>query len=401
MSNKLKVLWCSDLVTPTGFARVSHSLLETLKEKYDIIGLGVNYRGDPHPYPYPIYPAGIGGRVFGEDRLVNILNSTKFDILYIINDAWIVNNYLEAIKTNVTMPLPKIVVYFPVDSANHDPEWYTNFRMVDRAVTYTEFGKGVVNNPFCAPNLKLDIIPHGTNPKVFYKKFTNRKDAKALMVGHEKDPNSFIFLSANRNQPRKRLDIVLNAFKLFAEGKNDVLLHMHCGVRDSHIDVAKLSQRLGIDSKLILTNLASGVQHVPDIKLNDIYNAADVGLNSSMGEGWGLTSIEHAMTGAPQIVPDHSACREIFSDCGLLVPTITDFTFDNSMTVGRLITPEALAGKMNQIYTDKDLYKELSDKSIEKFSDPRYSWEYIAGQWDKLFTEVLSDNVNSLPEQHS
>ena len=388
--SKPKVLVCGDLVIPTGFGRVLHSILHTLKDKYEIVGLGVNYRGDPHSYPYPIYPAGVGGKPFGEDRLVTILNNTKFDILYIINDSWIIHNYLEVIKKNVTVPLPKIVVYFPVDSRNHDKDWYTNYHMVSRAVTYTEFGKEVVNDPGCAPGLRVDIIPHGVDQQVFYKKFTNRKDAKKILIDNQKDPNSFVFLSANRNQPRKKLDITMEGFKLFAEGKNDVLLHMHCGVRDAHIDVPKLSIRLGIDNKIILTNLNMGVQQVPESTLNDIYNAADVGLNTSLGEGWGLTSIEHAMTGAPQIVPDHSACREIFSDCGLLVPPVTNVTFDNSMTVGRLITPEGLAEKMNLIYTDKNLYKILSDKSIEKFSNIKYSWVTISEQWDQIFTEVLT-----------
>lgn len=393
---KAKVLWISDLVTPTGFARVSHSIIEHLTDKYDIVGLGVNYRGDPHNYNFPIYPASLGGRIFGEDRLVNILNNSKFDILYILNDAWVVNNYLDFIKKNVKTKLPKIVVYFPVDSTNHDPDWYSNFDIVSKAVTYTEFGRTVVNDPKCKEDLELSIIPHGVNQDLFYKKYTNRKDAKRALVGKNKNPDSFIFLNANRNQPRKRLDITLNAFKLFAEGKDDVMLHMHCGVRDAHIDVAKLSQRLEIDNKLILTNLNPGVQTVSDSALNDIYNASDVGLNTSMGEGWGLTSIEHAMTGAPQIVPSHSACAEIFMDCGLLVPTTLDFTFDNSMTVGKLISPELLAEKMNLVYNDKELYKSLSAKSIDKFSDPKYSWKVISKQWDDVFTEVLKQDADNL-----
>jgi len=400
VDKKLRCLVVSDLVAPTGFSRVAHSILDNLKDKYDIVGLGVNYRGDPHNYNFPIYPAGIGGRIFGEDRLATILNHTKFDILFIINDAWIVHNYLEFIKSNVNVPLPKIVVYFPVDSRNHDPSWYKNFDMVSRAVTYTDFGRSVVNDVACSPNLKLDIIPHGVNQEVFYKKFTNRKDAKRSLLSGAKSDDGFIFLSAHRNQPRKRLDITLNAFKLFSENKKDVMLHMHCGVRDSHIDVAKFSQRIGIDNKLILTNLNGGVQAIPDSALNDIYNSADVGLNSSMGEGWGLPNIEHAMTGAPQIVPDHSACSEIYSGCGLLVPSVTDFTFDNSMTIGKLISPEGLASKMELIYSDKALYKELSDKSISKFADPKYSWKNISDTWDKLFSEVLLSNEHSLSGQH-
>lgn len=396
MAKKLKILWLSDLVTPTGFSRVAHSIIDNIKNEFDIVGLGVNYRGDPHQYTFPIYPAGMGGRIFGEDRLASMLNGTKFDILYILNDSWIINMYLDYIKKNVKTTLPKIVVYFPVDSKNHDPEWYSNFDIVSRAVTYTEFGKTVVNDDKCNKELKLDIIPHGVNKDIFYKKFTNRKDAKKILVGRQRNPDSFILLSANRNQPRKRLDITMEAFKIFAEGKDDVLLHMHCGVRDAHVDIAKLAKRLDIDSKLILTNLNNGVQTVSDQALNDIYNAADVGLNTGMGEGWGLTSVEHAMTGAPQIVPDHSACAELFIDCGLLVPTVTSFTFDNSMTVGKLVSPQDVADKMDLLYTDKALYNKLSDLSISKFSSDKYSWKEISKLWSIIFTEVTTSHADSI-----
>jgi glycosyltransferase involved in cell wall biosynthesis len=387
---KPKILWVSDLVTPTGFSRVAHGILKHLKDKYEVVGLGVNYRGDPHPYGFPIYPAAVNGNVMGENRLVDILNNVKFDLLFVLNDSWIVGNYLRLIKEAVKSPLPGIVVYFPVDSENHDPDWYANFDMINRAVTYTEFGKQTVNDPTCNPGIKLDIIPHGVDTEIFYRKYTNRKDAKTVLVGKTRDPNSFIFLNANRNQPRKKLDITMEAFSIFAEGKDDVLLHMHCGIRDAHIDVARLAKRLNIDNKLILTNLNNGVQTVPESALNDIYNAADVGINSSMGEGWGLTSMEHAVTGAPQIVPNHSACKELYKDCGLLVPVVTNFTFDNSMTIGKLISPKGLADKMEILYSDKKKYNALSEKSIEKFSDPKYAWSEIAKQWDQLFTECLS-----------
>lgn len=386
--DKPKILCVSDLVAPTGFARVSHSIFGNLLDKYDVVGLGVNYRGDPHPYKFPIYPAGVGGKIFGEDRLATILNNTKFDILFILNDSWIIANYLDFLKRNVTVPLPKIVTYFPVDSMEHDPAWYSNYHMVDRAVVYTEFGRYVTAK--ASPSTRVDIIPHGVDSNTFYKKFTNRRDAKQQLVGKNKNPDSFVFLSANRNQPRKKLDIVMEAFKIFARDKNDVLLHMHCGTRDAALDIPRLAVRLGIDDKLVLTNLNTGIQQVPDAALNDIYNAADVGINSSLGEGWGLTNVEHAITGAPQIVPDHSACRELFSDCGLIVPTVTNVTFDNTMTIGKLITPQALADKMNQLYSDKGLYESLSAKSIEKFSREEYSWKYISTVWDNLFTEVLT-----------
>lgn len=270
--DKVKVLFVSDLVAPTGFAKVSHSIIKYLpQDKYEVHGLGVNYRGDPHSYGFPIYPAGMGGRVYGEDRLVQLLQTMKFDLLYILNDAWIVNVYLNAIKEAKLEKLPKIVVYFPIDSDYHDPEWYKNFDIVTTAVTYTNFAKNVVNDESCAPNLKLSIIPHGVDTSVFYKKFVTREDAKETLFGNTPNVNKFIFLNANRNQPRKRLDVTMEAFKLFSAGKDDVALYMHCGTRDAHIDVPRLAIRLGIDAKLILTSLKPGIQTVPEDVLNTIW----------------------------------------------------------------------------------------------------------------------------------
>ena len=386
-----KILWLSDLVVPTGFSRVSHSIIKFLEKDFNITGLGINYRGDPHSYKFPIFPASIGGKVFGEDRLVSILNSSKFDILYILNDAWIVDKYLDTIKKEVQKEfMPKIVVYFPVDSEFHQPEWYKNFDIVTTAVTYTNWARSVINNQLCAPELVLDIIPHGVDNTVFYKKYTNRRDAKIQLFRNNDAGNDFIFLNAGRNQPRKRLDITLEAFKLFSDGKENVKLYMHTGVVDAHIDVARIAKRFGIDNKLILTSLTKGIQRVPENVLNDIYNASDVGLNTGMGEGWGLPNIEHAMVGSAQIVGNHSALGEIFKDCGELVEPKLNFTFDHSMTVGKLVDPIDVAVSMNKLYSDTPYRESLEKKALEKFSAPEYSWKEIAKLWANVFLEAIN-----------
>jgi hypothetical protein len=48
--------------------------------------------------------------------------------------------------------------------------------------------------------------------------------------------------------------------------------------------------------------------------INILYNAADVGLNTCCGEGFGLTNMEHACIGKFQIVSAVPAFREILSD---------------------------------------------------------------------------------------
>jgi glycosyltransferase involved in cell wall biosynthesis len=107
-----------------------------------------------------------------------------------------------------------------------------------------------------------------------------------------------------------------------------------------------------------------------------------------MGEGWGLTSTEHAITGAPQLVPDHSACRELFEDCGVLLKTRLDYTFDNSQTVGRLTSPEDVAEGLELVYNNPELRQELEKKTLQKFLQPEYQWQIIARQWGEIFKEV-------------
>lgn len=397
---KLEVLFVSDLVVPTGFSTVAHNIIKNIEDDFNFTGVGVNYRGDPHTYKFPIFPASNSPamNLYGVDRVCNILNSSKVDLLFILNDAWVVSYYLDAIKKNVQNK-PKIVVYFPVDSELHNREWYKDFDIVSKAFTYTEFGKRVVKQ--CVPEMEVGIMPHGVDTSTFYKLPESKLELRKTLFGNdiaEKIPNLgelFLVLNANRNQPRKKLDITMEGFSLFARNKPDVRLYMHCGIRDSSVDISYLSRRYGIDNKLIVTSLAQGIQRISTEKLNVVYNACDVGINTTMGEGWGLTNVEHAATGALQILPRNSACQELFSDCGLMMEIVTNFTFDNSQTVGKLTSPSEVARCLELAYANKKLRDELAEKGMLKFTDVKYQWYTIAQDWKKVFLEVCDDSNNS------
>ena len=49
-----KILWYGDACSNTGFARVTHSVLDHLSKEHEVVVLGINYTGDPHEYPYKI-----------------------------------------------------------------------------------------------------------------------------------------------------------------------------------------------------------------------------------------------------------------------------------------------------------------------------------------------------------
>jgi len=379
MESKPKVLIWSDLVTHTGFERVSSSIFSRLTNELDLAGLGINYRGDPNQYKFPVFPASTGGDLYGLGRIKEFVKD-NLDAIFILNDVWVVDKFLEQIKKSWDPDKrPKIIVYFPVDAEEHDADWYKNFDIVDVPVTYTEFGRRVVIK--AAPELKdrLLVIPHGTDTKTFFP--IERAKARTALFGPDRANDDFIFLNTNRNQPRKKLDITMEGFKLFSEGRTGVKLYMHCGVIDAHLDIGKYAHRLGIDKQLILSNLQRGPQQVPDQVLNLIYNSCDVGVNTGLGEGWGLPAVEHAATGNLQLVPGHSACKELFQDCGIIIPTRVPWVFDQIMTEGRIVSAEDVAEAMSTAYSNTNLRKKLSEAAFAKFTSEEYSWDVIAKRW--------------------
>lgn len=389
-TSKVKLLVCADAVVETGFSRVMHEIIEHLPaNKYEIKWLGVNYYGDPHKYPYEIYPAGLMGDIYGYKR-IEMFVKWKPDIIFILNDAWIINKYLEAIAEAFKEQLPKIVTYVPVDAEDHSPSWYSHFNIVSKVISYTKFGRGVIRKAL--PILDPIVIPHGINREDFFKLPGKKEEIKKAVYPKGRDDlyDSFIVLNANRNQPRKRLDLTIKGFAIFASGKpENVKLYLHCGITDSHIDIVEYAGRYGLSNRLLLSNLNHGVQQVTREQLNFTYNATDVGINTGLGEGWGLTQIEHAITGAPQVVGNHSALKELYSDCGLLINTEATWTIDRIMTTSYLVSPESLAENLEKLYTDKKLFEDLSTKSIQKFSSSTYDWKNISSRFDKIFDEVL------------
>jgi D-inositol-3-phosphate glycosyltransferase len=386
-----KVLFIGDGVRKTGFAVVLHNIISNLPaDKYEVHHLAINYYGDPHQLSWLIYPAANKGDLWGFNRVPDFLKE-KWDLIFILNDAWVISQYLEIFYKQLPEgeKLPPVIVYFPVDSKDLDPDWFKNFGPEIYPVVYTEFGKQEVLK--ARSDITPLVIPHGVDTNTFFRAFKTRDQAKKILFPNRPDfKDSFVVLNANRNQPRKRIDLTMKGFAEFAKGKPDnVKLYLHMGLKDAGWDIMKLSQRYGIDKKLVITSMTTSIQQVSDENLNLIYNASDVGLNTCLGEGWGLTNHEHAATGAVQIVPDHSACKELFEDAGLLLPIRLESVNQDTLTTSGLVHPDDIANALEYLYTNPDKMKLLSEKCYQKFSGEEYHWDNIVrSKWLPLIEEL-------------
>jgi len=387
-----KILWIGDGVTSTGFSTVNNNIIGNLpKEEFDVHHLAINYYGDPHDFNWKIYPAFTKGNVLGLNRIPDFANF-EWDGIFILNDPWVINKFLEQIKKHFKK-IPPIVTYFPVDATELSKEWFEHFDIVSESVLYTLFGAMETLKVHQPKSGLISVIPHGVDTTSFYKIEDDKRKIKKLLFPDKEDfLDSFIVLNNNRNQPRKRIDITIKGFSLFAQNKpENVKLYLHMGLTDVGWNVSKLAERYGIANRLVVTGTQKGPQQVPVEKLNIIYNATDVGLNTSIGEGWGLANHEHSATGKPQIVPDHSACRELFEDCGLLIPANITHVNPEVLTEGKVVTPEDVALKLEEIYSNKDLYDTLANKCYTKFTSLEFTWSNIVEtKWLPLFREVFN-----------
>ncbi len=388
-----KILWYGDACSNTGFGRVTHSVLNELHKEHEVHVIGINYNGDPHEYPYPIYPAAnvhVQDR-FGIPRLPEIINVVKPDIFIALNDVWVVNQVWERIhflKDDVGF---KFLAYIPIDSQSYLPDMFRHLPNWDLAVTFTiPCANRILQHEVKAP--RLGVLPHGVSLEKF---FPIDRDQARDELGLPKD--KFIVFNGNRNQPRKRIDLTIKAFADFAVDKPDTMLYLNMGSKDLGWDIKGLFNhemlRRGVDPKhrLAMTtpNEINYMAAPPDELLNKIYNAADVGINTADGEGWGLVSFEHGACRRPQIVPNHTACADIWEGAGLLTDIAT-WVRDKDLSVERgLVDTDHLSQQLTELYADMDLYEDTAQKCYEVTQKPEYRWESVSAGFSAAIAELV------------
>jgi glycosyltransferase involved in cell wall biosynthesis len=403
-----RLLVVGDAVAATGFARVLHSVLGHLAADYEIHHLGINYSGDPHDAAWKIYPAMRGGEPHGIGRLPEMMERLEPQLVFMLNDIWVLAQYMDALGKLAPPRAPRLVMYCPIEAGPIETETLARLEGVDRFVVYTQFARREIERTlarlrgqrpdFLFPD--IEVIPHGVDTAIFPAhdddvggELYSPGRERALRALYGDDPDfrrPFIVLNANRNQPRKRIDITIKGFALFAAGKpDDVKLHLHMGVEDAGWNVITLANRHGIADRVILTAQDNNIPSVPVAQLRDIYTAALVGINTSTSEGWGLVSFEHAATGAAQIVPRHSACAELWDGAAMMLEPAMSLTNERILTEGKLVTPEAVADALEALYADRDLLRRMSIAAYRVAMQPDYRWAKIARRWHALFHEAL------------
>jgi glycosyltransferase involved in cell wall biosynthesis len=150
----------------------------------------------------------------------------------------------------------------------------------------------------------LHYVPHGINAKTFHPidmyDDTFKKKRKELLG--DKNYN-FILLYNSRNVQRKRTSNIMLAYKTFCDNltKEEAAkccLILHTDTRcDAGTDLVAVKEAFCPEYDIVF----STGKFVPQ-DMNYLYNIADVTINLSSNEGFGLSTAESLMSGTPIIV---------------------------------------------------------------------------------------------------
>jgi glycosyltransferase involved in cell wall biosynthesis len=406
-AGKARILVLGPALTPSGYARVIAAMLWPIRHYYDFHQFALNYRGAAcSDGGWPIYPNTIDGDPYGLVQLPSLIEAIKPDIILIVFDIFLY--YAQKSRLEREFPKIPIISYCPIDGDNADFAYLARLSGLARLVLFTDFARSVVEEAHKravasagAMLPPIAVIPHGTDIAIFRPLCTsagNEPDIAAsrtaarrtLFPGQPELQRAFIVLNANQNNPRKRMDLTLEGFARFARGKSpDIRLYLHTNMHEWGCELLPIARRLGIEERLLYTSRDKNGCSVSDAQLNVIYNACDVGINTSVGEGWGLVAFEHAAVGAAQIVPCNSVHEELWNEAATLVPTTQLPRNRLDFVTYRAVSPDGVAAALEQLYNNPHLLHSRALSAFGRAVSPSRSWERIAHEWDRLFDEVL------------
>jgi glycosyltransferase involved in cell wall biosynthesis len=370
--------------SPSGFGNVTRFVCAGLAARgHQVCILGWQASGSPTRWQNcTLYPVRLNS--FGADVLLSYLQKLQPDVLVTLADVWwltyISNHPIANFRRTAGIPW---LLYYPIDGDMGDsrlpPSWVRILQTVDLPIAMSAYGRNVTQ----ANGVVSAYIPHGVDLNVF-RPPTDKVAAKRALnyEGH------FVILSDARNQPRKLLPRTLEIFRRFAAGKDDVLLHLHCDPVDPaaqtpeyYYDLRSDIAFLGLTEKVRLTESMSIARGLPLERLAAIYQAADVHLLSSWGEGFGLPTLQAAAAGVVPMASDYTASRELVTGHGEPI-RVGHFLPDQFGLQRALIDIDDAVSRLEHLYRDPQTLQARS-RAARAFAEA-YDWEQVVPQWDDL-----------------
>lgn len=327
----------------TGYSKVTYNIVKYLAEKSDVelhhYGFQRAKTSIPDFRPYPSNVVSYDAaemeqpveQGFGYKRLPEIVKKVQPDVIILYNDALVVCRFLEELTKQLNADERrryKMIVYLDQVYVGQRPIFMDMIRREASVVfAFTEKWKAVLESQMWgdAPKPKIRVLRHGFTRELFPE-----VDKARIRSAIGLPANAFLMLNVNRNSPRKRYDILITAFVELITKYPTKPIFLLCicdkgekgGFPLFEIYLQELRRR-NVNLEQFATRLmvSNSDQCLPDSEINNLYHAADIGVTTTEGEGFGLCQLEHMGTGVPQVVPDINGLNEFCnSENSVVVP---------------------------------------------------------------------------------
>lgn len=236
---------------------------------------------------------------YGMDVVAEHARRFNADIVITLIDAWVMDPAQLG---------PRWVPWFPVD---HDPLPNIVAEKVRDAWQPIVFSRHA--DFLCGEaGVRAEFVPHGVDTAVYRP--MNRHNCRRRL-GIDSDRFLVAAVMANKGMPsRKAWAEQLEAFAGFARRHPEAVIYLHTVTDQSMggVNIPECLAAFGVPKEQVLFadqyRLLNGV---PDEVLAGIYNAADVLLNCTMGEGFGVPILEAQACGCPVITGEWTAMSEL------------------------------------------------------------------------------------------
>ncbi len=307
----------------TGFGNVARHVLSRILDRYEITVFGVNeYFNNPNPLPVTrVIPAlpNAQNDPFGKMKFAEFIASegADYDIWFLQNDIHSWSNIAEVVMSiRAKGRNPHIFTYTVVDGPIRKED--TQFlSCVDVGGIPSEYGIREIlkHDPHLA--YKLRHIPHGVDSTEFYPlpEDVKKKFREEVMGCDEHD---FLIVNVNRNTTRKDIVRSLMYFGYLLKERSNVKMYLHMDRDEENYKGWDLVRVLETNRDF-LRNISfpkdfGANQGISLQTLNSIYNAADLVISTTLGEGFGLSCVEAMAAGTLVMMPDNSSLSELMAD---------------------------------------------------------------------------------------
>ena len=412
------------LQATTGFGIVGKKILEGLNNfgynNIFAIALsqlpGLIYDDDPIPSYRP-------SSNLDKQFLGYVIGQEKPDVLIFNYEATYVFKWIDMLNDIKQDYRPKVIAYVPIEGWPLSELLIKIAERADATATYMKFGADLYTQETNKELLYAGFGPEHGN----FKKFTlEDKQYYRSMIGWD---NKFVIGFVGRNKRTKQQGQMLRLARCLVDhyGMDDLLMYLHCAVRDNlggaswdgwdlgawigayelepyvclplmpsqtdspitydednaefiatinkEVEKGELSNKEGILSRLYAYNLTQ------------LYNCMDVYVSMSQGEGFGIPQLEAMACGIPIIYMDDSGgSNELIGDAGISIPPIS---YEPWRAGIELPIPDvnAFAWTINSLKKNPSKLAEMSEKSLKRSTC--FSWSDMQNLMDDMILKVM------------